>query len=838
MNLFNNLSTLESAGLIQVAKVQPDLEYLFRHSLVQEAAYASLLESDRRRLHLMVGEAIENLYPDRKKELAGILGFHFKEAGEEIRALGYFITAGDEALAVYANREAEIQYRNALELVCCSIPEIARLYSGMGEALYRQSRFDEALESFNTGIKVYQSLNDADGVARLYARLARVQWYADRRPQGLLTCLEGMELVKDAPDSLGKATLIHETARAYYFNGNSSKALPLCRLALALAEKLPDSYLQADALATLGILPGVQPEEALEALLKSVDLAEAGGYLQVAVRAHINLGTMTRAYLADNQMALQHFRRSAELAKMRGAPSEEAIGLTSYISCLFTPGRLQEIENELPRLVALAKQVPDPISILTSIEFIKGVLTFFKGNWEEATSTLRHCLQEYRDQQNHEALMNMLDELSWMMLERHLWGEEIDLQEVDSLIQEAVQNVENENTHECVWVYPRVSVLRARQARLDEADQWLEKARQCKELKNTPWDEAMLSEAEIEIAIARQDWDEAAVLVEKVEKIDQRRGFRTNETRAKLIRADIYLKRSATSDLENAEMLLRQVLTECRQMGIGHYPDLARERLEVIRSIQHAQSLDREQMSRELKKARQVQESLLPENPPELPGWDFSVLLEPAHETSGDFYDFLVLPDGSLGMVIADVTDKGTSAALFMALGRSLWRTFAINHPVQPDKTIEETNQRIVADTHGGLFITLLYGILDPANGDFTYCSAGHLPGLVLRCKDGLVERLERTGIPLGVMEETSWSALKTRIDLGDAVVFYTDGITDAENTAEEDFGMERLVETLKQHPGKTALQIRDALRGAVREWAGSATQSDDITLLVMVREK
>src|SRR4030042_1353767 len=111
MSLLNSLGTLESAGLIQVAKVEPDVEYLFRHSLVQDAAYASLLEGDRKRLHEAVGNAIEQLYPERKRELAAILGYHFKQAGQDQRALSYFILAGDVALSIYANQEAELQYR-------------------------------------------------------------------------------------------------------------------------------------------------------------------------------------------------------------------------------------------------------------------------------------------------------------------------------------------------------------------------------------------------------------------------------------------------------------------------------------------------------------------------------------------------------------------------------------------------------------------------------------------------------------------------------------------------------------------------------------------------------
>jgi serine phosphatase RsbU (regulator of sigma subunit) len=836
MSLYSSLNTLESAGLIQVARVEPDLEYLFRHSMVQDAAYASLLESDRRRLHLAVGNAIEQLYPDRKNELAAILGYHFKEAGEEQRALPYFIIAGDEALSVYANREAEMQYRSALELKCCEGKETAWLYSGLGESLYRQSRFNESVEALLHGIDIYRSIGDTDGMARLYARLGRVQWFAGDRPAGLRSCLEGLEQVKDAPDSVGKATLMHETARANYFDGRSDKALPLCRQALALAEKLGATYVQADALATLGILADIPPEEALDALRKSIELAEAHKMLQVAMRAHINLGTMTRTFKGNNEVALEHFRKSAELGRLRGVASEEFLGLTSYISCLFAPGRLKEVEEELPHLDALIWQIPNPAHNYVVMKYLRGVLAWYKGNWDEAISLHYQCLEENRQQQNKESTENDLDQLSWVLLEKHRWGEAADLSDVENLLTEALQIVEHGNSNEHIWAYSRMSMLRAHQGKVAEAQQWLEKAQQEMAERTSTWDERFNYECEMEIALASQDWEAGIAASEKLVQLNQQAGFRLPAARDLLVWADFYLKRADVADLEKAESLFRQAISEFTDMGVGHYPNIAQRLLKEIQSRQRAQTLDHQQMTRELKKARQVQESLLPENLPVLAGWDLSVLLEPAHETSGDFYDFLPLPGGNLGMVIADVTDKGTGAALFMALSRSLWRTFAVDHPGEPELTLADTNRRIVEDTHGGLYITLLYGILDPHSGDFTYCSAGHHPALLLCARDGSLQQLKHTGMPLGVMEETSWQRLTVNIEPGDSLVLYTDGVTDAQDAGEEFFGLDRLQSALSKLQEKGAKEIRDGIRQEVRLFQGEAPQSDDLTLMVIVR--
>ena len=838
MTLFSDLGTLESAGLIRVAKVEPDLEYYFLHNLVQDAAYASLLDGDRKRLHLAVGDAIETLYPDRKKELAALLGYHFQEAGQDMRALDYFLVAGDEALAAYANQEAEIQYKRALNLVCCTDAEIARLYSGLGEAVYRQSRFDEALQTIHTSINIYNSIGDSDNVARLYGRVGRILWYAGDRPAGLQTCLHGLELVKDAKDSKGKASLMHEAARAYHFNGMSDKALPLCRQALALAEQFGASYVQADALATLGILAGLSPEESLEALRKSVDLAEANGFLQVSMRAHQNLGTMIRTWLMDNEAALEHFHRSAEQGRMRGAASEEIIGLVSYTSCLFSPGRYKEIEAELPRLDELVEKISNPIPMRNAVKFIRGALAGYRGDWEAAISIFRELLRSWRELKNLEAQISMLNELTDYLLEENRWGELDDLSETETLRLDAVRIVDRDDSEENMWVYPRMAVLRARQGRLDEAREWLERARNVAKARPTPWNELYQGESEIEIAIAEHDWQVALGIIEKLNAIEVRSGFRVPSSKAVLSWADLHIRRGEPADMERAQVLLREALTTYAEIGLGHYPLIAQNKLQIVRSHTYAQALDHEKMTKDLKKARQVQESLLPEILPVLPGWGLAVALKPAGETSGDFYDFIALPTGKTGISIADVTDKGTSAALFMALSRSLWRTYAVEYPDNPEKTMEVTNQRILADTHGGLFITLFYGILDSKTGDFSYCSAGHHPAYLVRSMDGSIEELGRSGIPLGVMKETTWSQQRITIGQGDILVLYTDGVTDALNDKEQFFGQERLQEALRRHYRKPVNEMHELLLTEVRDWIGHAQQYDDITLMVIGREK
>jgi len=839
MTLFSDLGILESAGLIRVATVEPDLEYHFQHNLVLDAAYASLLDSDRKRLHLAVGDAIESIYPDRHKELAAILGYHFQEAGQDARALYYFLLAGDEALAAYANREAEILYKRALSLACCTDSEVARLYLGLGEAIYRQSRFEESLQAMHTSINIYSSIGDSDNLARLYGRVGRILWYSGNRPAGLRTCLDGLELVKESPDSIGKASLMHEAARAYHFNGMSDKALPLCRQALSLAEQLGATYVQADALATLGILAGVSAEESLEALRKSIDLAEANGFMQVSMRAHQNLGTMIRTWLMDNQAALDHFYKSSEQGRMRGVVSEEIIGLVSYISCLFSPGRYKEVEAQLPRLDELVERISDSSPMHLSVKFIRGALVGYRGDWEAAISIFRELLHSWRELKNLEAEISMINNLSYYLMEKNRWGELDDLSETESLLLDAVRIIDQDDSEENIWVFPRMSTLRARQGRLEEAQEWLGRARSAAENRPSPWDELYQGESEAEIAIAKHDWQMAMKIIEKLYALEVRAGFRASASRLLLLWADLHIRRGAPADMEQAQVLLREALMVYDEIRLGHYPLIAQNKLQMVRSHTYAQTLDHEKMTKDLKKARQVQESLLPEALPDLPGWCLAASLKPAGETSGDFYDYITLSAvNKIGISIADVTDKGTSAALFMALSRSLWRTYALDYPDAPEKAMEMTNRRILADTHGGLFVTLFYGILDPKTGEFIYCNAGHHPAYLVRAKDRSIEELTRTGIPLGVEEGTTWIQQKIYFEQGDILVLYTDGVTDALNDNEQNFGQERLQEILLKHFGKPVKETHESILLEVNDWIGHAQQFDDMTLMLIAREQ
>jgi len=258
----------------------------------------------------------------------------------------------------------------------------------------------------------------------------------------------------------------------------------------------------------------------------------------------------------------------------------------------------------------------------------------------------------------------------------------------------------------------------------------------------------------------------------------------------------------------------------------------------ALRKLQKQLQDANKKMSQELALAGEVQTSFLPRELPDIPGWQLSVTLKPSRETSGDFYDVNHLPNGRLGILVADVVDKGVGAALYMALSWTLLRTYAVEYPTQPELVLGAVNRRILKDTNANQFVTVFYGILDPSTGTLVYGNAGHCPPYLISTQSGEeVQTLVRTGVPLGILEDETWEQGVVQLALGDVLVLYTDGITDAEDGTGTFFGQERLLGIVQANLGRSAQEMQDALMAEVREFVGDAPQFDDIALMVVVRD-
>lgn len=237
----------------------------------------------------------------------------------------------------------------------------------------------------------------------------------------------------------------------------------------------------------------------------------------------------------------------------------------------------------------------------------------------------------------------------------------------------------------------------------------------------------------------------------------------------------------------------------------------------------------------ELAAARRIQTAFLPHELPPVPGWQVAASLEPAREMAGDFYDLIPLPSGKLGLLIADVADKGVGPALYMALSRTLIRTFAVQYEQQPERVLLEANQRILQDAGDDLFVTAFYGVLDPQTGEIVYANAGHNPPWVFQAGETEPARLRNTGMPLGVDEMATWDQGALTLARGGMLFLYTDGATDAENPDGQRFES-RLLPAVQSAAGRPAADLHAAVLADIRAFMDGAPQFDDITLVVLTR--
>ena len=263
---------------------------------------------------------------------------------------------------------------------------------------------------------------------------------------------------------------------------------------------------------------------------------------------------------------------------------------------------------------------------------------------------------------------------------------------------------------------------------------------------------------------------------------------------------------------------------------------LARQAAVAIENSQlHQAALERERLKRELQLAHDVQASLIPREVPHIPGWEFAAHWQPASEVGGDFFDFIARDDGELGFAIADVSDKGMHAALFMALTRSTLRASTLAAPTPADG-LNQANRLLCADSTGGMFVTLFYGQLDPAASRLTYVNAGQNPPLLYRAAKKELIELTRTGIMVGFDDTYAYKQRSVRLQRGDFILFYTDGVTESVDAQDEQFGEERLHRVLLDHQNESPDEIMNALKQALGEFTGDIPPFDDVTIVIVKR--
>ncbi|HLA06512.1 MAG TPA: SpoIIE family protein phosphatase, partial [Anaerolineales bacterium] len=242
----------------------------------------------------------------------------------------------------------------------------------------------------------------------------------------------------------------------------------------------------------------------------------------------------------------------------------------------------------------------------------------------------------------------------------------------------------------------------------------------------------------------------------------------------------------------------------------------------------------RERLETEVHLARQIQKTFLPESLPQFDGWDFAARWKTARQVGGDFYDVFDLPNNRLGLFIADVADKGVPAALFMALTRTLVHA-AVLETDSPAIAMKRVNDLLIPDTRQGMFVTAVYAVLDMEKSELTYVVAGHNPPLWVK-HDGTIERLTRTAIALGVVTGEPVEQRTIKLEAGDSVLLYTDGLTESFDYDGKFYGETRLTEAILENQCTSAAELIDVIEKSLLNFVQDMPPADDLTMLVVRR--
>ncbi len=246
-----------------------------------------------------------------------------------------------------------------------------------------------------------------------------------------------------------------------------------------------------------------------------------------------------------------------------------------------------------------------------------------------------------------------------------------------------------------------------------------------------------------------------------------------------------------------------------------------------------AEARAREKQNRELELGREVQERLFPQEYPAIPGLDYAGACRPALGVGGDYYDFIPMPNGGLGIAIGDVSGKGIPAALLMATLRAFLRGQAIDQETDLGAVIANLNRLVFESSAQNRYATFFLGVYDSASRVLNYVNAGHNAPMVIRA-DGEVVRLEAGGTVVGLMRAAgSWEQGQVRLQPRDFLVAFTDGISEAMNHADDEWGEERLIEAARAMPGASAKAILDHIVRSADKFVAGAPQFDDMTLIV-----
>jgi predicted ATPase/tRNA A-37 threonylcarbamoyl transferase component Bud32 len=572
-DLIDALEMAEKAQIINEVSTSRTgaTRFSFAHALIPSTLKDTVSTLRRQRLHRRVAEAIEHVHAG-EETLLDTLAYHYENSGDAEKALSYYLRAGERALKVYANKEAEHYFKEALELdtVSSGSPQIL---AGLGEALFRQSMYKEASKLWEQVIELFQHKHDHNNMALYYARAGRSAWYQNKRSEGLEICRQGLQAIEEMgvpyeeTQTAGMAALLHETARAYYFNHKHTEALDLCQKALSLAEVLGLAEVQAETLATMGILENQEPEIREDYLRRAVQIADEANLPATSVRAHNNLGSHL-AWKMDLIQARDHKIKAKDLAHRMGTASWEHGFLGEAIDYSLSLGDFKEVERGLEELEEIRKRFAHNEKVMYYVNYIRVSYFFQQGQLEEALSLLDNCIDEENlDSHDPHAVISNVKSMYGNIF--YQLGR---LDEAANALEEAIEYEKLESDFTRVSDRTLLSVIHHKMGSKEKAYRLLDEAMSmAKSRKQSSFEDVQIQLALARHAVIEERWQEAFDTYEKLWKLFLQHKIKWHHAYLLLEWAKALQKRGRTETHTKSKELLKEAHALFVEMNIPYY---------------------------------------------------------------------------------------------------------------------------------------------------------------------------------------------------------------------------------------------------------------------------
>jgi predicted ATPase len=542
-------------------------EFIFKHDVLREVTYETVSKKVRRVYHALAADWLLEQGREQPGEYLGLIAGHLERAGRTGEAVEFFVRAGEQSLKRYANLEAAEYARRGLELKP-SGETSAALLSVLMNAQFRLGEREAAVETRRQGVGQYRALGDLDGIARLYA--AETSFYLPSRPkEAYRASQEGLAEVAGMPESGELARLLLQAGRACYFNGLEDPASAYLRRGLEMAERFGDKEAQADALVTIALINPLY-RESVALMQRALKLSDEGGFLYIAQRAHNNLGNVMGPVLGDYERAKSHLQQAVEIARQRGVKLEEAFFMGNLGDNLLQLG-------DLSRAREVLKLIPEENT---------GRLDFMFGHWEEAFRQMQETMNRYRDEGQMTGYYGIVsDQWVSLLLDMDRFGKKPDWEEARTalLAQVGMGNWGYTETGGSFAASGMLSIVFARQGRIEEARHWLEQIREEGTASTIYYCKDILLQAESELAWAEKRWSDAIEALLKRLDLVTNAGQRWAQAHILLELGEVYISMTETGAQEKAAEYYRQSLALFNEIGATGYVALVERRLNALK---------------------------------------------------------------------------------------------------------------------------------------------------------------------------------------------------------------------------------------------------------------